>query len=437
MTLKAPFPWFGGKSRAASLIWQAFGDPANYVEPFFGSGAVLLGRKTEPKIETVNDLDCYLANFWRAVQQNPEGVAHWADWPVNEADLHARHRWLVAQADFRKKMHSDPDFYDVKIAGWWVWGLCMWIGGGWCAASNWGEGAARTHGGQETAETEVRTHLGCAGKGVHSKGTRPAGDLTAEQPRRPELFRSGKGVVGVRHRDLSNSAEWQKRPSREKGGRGIQNTSIEGRRPSRGKGGMGVHRTELSQQLPNISGDSGASGRGIHASALPTKLPSVGRGGRRGDATAESYGPIRAWMLQLAERLRRVRVCCGDWSRVLGRSVTELIGTTGILFDPPYLVEAGRDPSLYSVEDATVAIAVREWCIANGNNPKLRIALCGYEGEHEMPANWQCVSWKAVGGYAAAAGNTENAHRERIWFSPACLRVERAEQMDLLGVANG
>ena len=34
--LKAPFPWFGGKSRVAHLVWQRFGDVANYVEPFFG-----------------------------------------------------------------------------------------------------------------------------------------------------------------------------------------------------------------------------------------------------------------------------------------------------------------------------------------------------------------------------------------------------------------
>ena len=38
--LKAPFPWFGGKSRIAPLIWERFGDVANYVEPFFGSGAI-------------------------------------------------------------------------------------------------------------------------------------------------------------------------------------------------------------------------------------------------------------------------------------------------------------------------------------------------------------------------------------------------------------
>jgi len=85
--LKAPFPWFGGKSRVAHLIWKHFGNVPNYVEPFAGSLAVLLGRPTPAKTETINDADCYLSNFWRALAHDPEGVAHYADWPVNECDL--------------------------------------------------------------------------------------------------------------------------------------------------------------------------------------------------------------------------------------------------------------------------------------------------------------------------------------------------------------
>lgn len=93
--LKAPFPYFGGKSVVAPLVWARLGDVANFVEPFFGSGACLLGRPHLPRTETVNDADGYLANFWRAVQTAPEAVARYADWPVNECDLHARHLWLV------------------------------------------------------------------------------------------------------------------------------------------------------------------------------------------------------------------------------------------------------------------------------------------------------------------------------------------------------
>ena len=113
MKLKAPFPWFGGKSRVAHVVWSRFGNVPNYVEPFAGSLAVMLGRPFDAKIETVNDKDCYLANFWRALKNDPAGVAEYADWPVNEADLHARHRWLHKQADFRKRMENEPEFFDV------------------------------------------------------------------------------------------------------------------------------------------------------------------------------------------------------------------------------------------------------------------------------------------------------------------------------------
>ena len=37
MNLRAPFVWFGGKSKVAPIVWEALGDVEHYVEPFFGS----------------------------------------------------------------------------------------------------------------------------------------------------------------------------------------------------------------------------------------------------------------------------------------------------------------------------------------------------------------------------------------------------------------
>jgi hypothetical protein len=325
--LQAPFPWFGGKSRVAPLVWERFGHVPNYVEPFFGSGAVLLGRPNEPGIETVNDKDCYLANFWRAIAHDPESVAHYADWPVNEADLHARHLWLVQQADFRELMLTDPDYYDPKIAGWWVWGISTWIGGGWCQV-------------RQPNQTVVHT-----------------------KRQIPRLSSSGMGVH-LRRPHLSNS-------------------------------GMGVHR-----KRPHL----GTHGEGV--------LSLSGR---------ES---LLDWFYALAERLRRVRVCCGDWSRILGPSPTVKSGLTGVFLDPPYAVSAGRDANIYSVEDGSVSGEVAKWAIEHGDDPLLRIALCGYEGEHKIPDTWECVHWKTPGGYAwnGNGKGLENSARERIWFSPHCLR---------------
>ena len=71
--------------------------------------------------------------------------------------------------------------------------------------------------------------------------------------------------------------------------------------------------------------------------------------------------------------------------RVLGESVTCGRGLTGVLLDPPYSDLAGRDPDIYICDSRTVAHEVREWAIDNGANKNLRIALCGYEGEHDHP----------------------------------------------------
>ena len=337
---KPPFPWFGGKSRAASLIWERFGDVPNYVEPFFGSGAVLFLRPHAPRLETVNDKDAHLANFWRAVQAAPDEVARYADWPVNENDLHARHLWLVTTGAERvERLTTDPDYYDAKVAGWWVWGICQWIGSGWCRRAFAVDDQDRDAG---VGVHRKRPHLGDAGVGVHRK--------------RPHLGNAGVGV----HR----------------------------KRPHLGNAGVGVHR-----QLPHL-GDAGV---GVD---------------------------LVDYFRSLSDRLRRVRVCCGDWARVLGPTPTEKNGITGVLLDPPYDTRAGRVSDLYAV-DTDVSAAVREWAIAHGDNPKLRIALCGYDGEHVMPDSWDSVAWKARGGYGSQ-GNGQgraNAGRERIWFSPHCLPV--------------
>jgi hypothetical protein len=384
--LRAPFPWFGGKSRAAGLIWPRFGDATNYVEPFAGSLAVLLARPEEfpPRVETVNDRDAYLSNFWRAVQADPDAVAHHADWPVNEADLHARHRWLVDTARERvERVMTDPDFYDAKVAGWWVWGQCLWIGSGWCARPEW----------------TGRVNAGRNSRGIH----------TDRHKQRPDLTNDGRGVLAEPFSRMGDVLNQKRRPqlSNDNG-----TVALAKKRPNAMGNGQagGVHAERYvggrltKQQVPDLSGSRGATGRGIHATAFEVK----------------SDG-LYAYMRELQARLRRVRVCCGDWSRVVTPAVTTHIGTTAVLLDPPYLQS---ERSICYSHDEDVSAAVREWALEHGDDPKLRIALCGYEGEHEMPG-WDCIAWHAGGGYGRSARGKSNRHRERIWFSPHCLRDER------------
>lgn len=145
--LRAPYTYFGGKSQIAPDIWARFlmGDAKyngrgqctidNYVEPFGGSMAVLLARPassiTSKTIETVNDYSAFIPNFWRAIQQDPDGVAGYADYPITEADLVSRNNWLSANTEsIRQKVMSDPDFFDAKVAGWWIYVQASWIGPG-------------------------------------------------------------------------------------------------------------------------------------------------------------------------------------------------------------------------------------------------------------------------------------------------------------------
>lgn len=134
------FPYFGGKSPVAGVVWRALGDVDRYVEPFFGSGAVLFKRPAthSARYESVNDADGMVANFWRAVKSDPEAVAMHADNPVNECDLHARHLWLVGRREsIADRVCADPHWYDAKAAGWWVWGMSTAITGNWMTGGSW------------------------------------------------------------------------------------------------------------------------------------------------------------------------------------------------------------------------------------------------------------------------------------------------------------
>jgi hypothetical protein len=347
------FPYFGGSSPIAHHVWAALGDCLNYVEPFFGSGAVLFLRPGGAgHIETVNDADGFVANFWRALQRDSDAVAEHADNPVNEADLHARHIWLVNnRRELTDRLCGDPEFYDAKAAGWWAWGLCCWIGSGWCS----GNGPWTSEEGQMTLRNP--------GKGVNRQ-------LSAATP---ALGRSGEG------RQPETPGVWKQRPVLDEFQRGVVQLDSEG--------------------------------------------------GSCEDRRAWLIGYLRAF----ADRLRGVRVCCGDWSRVCGPSVTFRHGITGLFLDPPYADTAGRTDGLYAVDCQNVAHDVREWAIEQGKNKLMRIVLKGYDGEHVMPEDWRVIEWQAAGGYGLQGDEESqgrvNRKRERLWLSPACCRSLRQEEL--------
>ncbi|MEK7556895.1 MAG: DNA adenine methylase [Patescibacteria group bacterium] len=380
MNYRAPFPWFGSKSRIAAEVWKRLGDVPCYIEPFFGSGAVLLGRPHPFQgVETINDKDGLVCNFWRAVKNDPEAVAEHADYPALENDLHARHVWLVDHKDsLQAKLEGNPDFYDAKAAGWWVWGMACWIGSGFCS----GKGPWK-----RKQVDGVWQLVNCSGA-----------DQGVER-RRVQLSSTGQGVERKRVH-LSNA------------GQGVSRQCVR-----LGKAGRGVKRQRVHL---------GDAGQGVSRQCVR-----LGKAGRGNPGTGECG--LLAWMEALAERFSRVRVCCGDWRRICGGNSGNALEhffhsgqSCGVFLDPPYSAAAERDENIYRQDSLTVAHDVREWVLEHGDDSRLRIALCGYESEHKMPSSWKCLEWKASSGYAQVGKNKNlngkaNRHRERIWFSPHCL----------------
>lgn len=363
--IKAPFPWFGGKSKAADVVWGALGDVPHYVEPFAGSLAVLLGRPHEANrpyySETVNDLDGLLCNAWRTIQFAPEETARHASWPVCETDLTARHYALVKWRDEEREawLAANPSNHDPQMAGWWLWGICSWIGSGWCA----GDG-----------------------------------------PWHPD--------------DDGRMRKWKTTRERTDG--------VHRKRPHLGNNGQGVNRPQLrergvSRQLPDISND----GRGVNSHQLREQtadfrditMPRLISWFRELSARLRHVRIINGdW--------RRVLTRGAAWTLPIRHGN----GVAGVFLDPPYADTAKRADGLYSRDSLTVAHDCREWAIANGDDSKWRIVFAGFEGEHGddfEQAGWRCVEWFKSGFLTGGMGNaSKDGHqqdRERLWISPHCL----------------
>lgn len=200
----------------------------------------------------------------------------------------------------------------------------------------------------------------------------------------------------------------------------------------------------ISRALPEMHSD-----RGVRSNIERKRLQSTqvgvrtatARGVNRKRFQMHEHGAVRPvdlydWFQALSDRFRDVYVLCGDWSRAVTPSVTTYHGTVGMFLDPPYS-DSERRGDLYGEDSYEVAHDVRKWCVENGDNPSLRIAMCGYSGEHDEleDLGWERFEWKAAGGYGnqakpgSKAKGKKNAGREVIWFSPHCLKPSAGIQL--------
>ena len=158
------------------------------------------------------------------------------------------------------------------------------------------------------------------------------------------------------------------------------------------------------------------------------KRPHLGNAGRAGFNNLEYRPNVLDYFEQLAARLRDVRVCCGDWSRVCTTGALSFGAKVGVFLDPPYLGDV-RTADLYAVDDHTISHEVRDWCLTNGDNPRYRIVLAGYGPEHDhlIPNTWRRINWSSSAAYSTTKsaerqdGNHANRHTEVLWLSPHCV----------------
>ena len=93
---------------------------------------------------------------------------------------------------------AKPEAYDAKIAGWWVWGSCCWIGSGFCSGNGpwWinDEGQLVHLGDNGQGVNRKLVHLGSNGQGVNRKRVHLGNNGRGVNRKRVHLGDNGRGV---------------------------------------------------------------------------------------------------------------------------------------------------------------------------------------------------------------------------------------------------
>jgi len=366
---KAPFPWYGGKSQAAPLVWQLLGDVDHYCEPFAGSLAVLLDRPhpcNRPYFsETVNDLDGLLVNAWRSIQFSPEATAEAASWPVLEADKTARQiallRWRETEA--LERLAGDPAFHDPVMGGWWLWTVAVQIG-------------AFNGDGPWTADPQT-------GRIVKQRGGGVRRNL-------PHLANDGQGVCNQTLREPGVARD---RPDLANNGRGVNTAAVR------------------------------ASGVCDEAAAIyhPVTMPKL-----------RAWFALLSARLRHVRVLNGdwSRLCTVGASHTL--SVRQG-GHAGLFLDPPYAGDVranglyAHDHASIAADVCAWALRAGE-----DPHNRIIVAGYDTEHTALEAAGWSVHEWFAYDGFLRG-GMGEQQARERLWASPHCLPPRAAAQFELFG----
>ena len=70
--MRTPISWVGNKTSILPIVYSVFPlDYERYIEPFGGSGAVLLGKNSPDKFEVLNDFNGDLVNLFLCIRERP------------------------------------------------------------------------------------------------------------------------------------------------------------------------------------------------------------------------------------------------------------------------------------------------------------------------------------------------------------------------------
>ncbi len=102
--IKTPVSWVGNKTSILHILYALFPlGYGRYIEPFGGSGAVLLGKAVPDKFEVYNDYNSNLVNLFRCMRDRPMDFIR----ELGFLNLNARDDFIVLKHFFEKMEFTD------------------------------------------------------------------------------------------------------------------------------------------------------------------------------------------------------------------------------------------------------------------------------------------------------------------------------------------
>ena len=115
---KPPFPWVGSKRKLLQFIFQLLpSDIQNYIEPFGGSGAVILEMRASSKRRDVyNDLNRNLTNFFVCLRDKTNALLRELKFlPIQSRWLFEVYKLFLAHEEIHWKVYEKNIREEIQI----------------------------------------------------------------------------------------------------------------------------------------------------------------------------------------------------------------------------------------------------------------------------------------------------------------------------------